>query len=144
LKVFARLAKSASTSVCYTTHTRHIINLSCQRRTTSIVYNGCRLAFSPAKFANISCAHNYVALQKCCLPTGAHNTQIHTHTHTHTHSIRLAFVVAATSVSGTHWWRIRHVVRTRSRDFGWCCNNATTPRRLMHIFLVIKITLKPG
>lgn len=73
----------------------------------SIVFNDCAtrgcFCCAPAKFATVSCAHNYVAAQKCCLPTGAHTK--HTLTNwlaaAHQCAVVVAVVVPAPSVSGT-------------------------------------------
>lgn len=72
----------------------------------SIVFNDCAtrgcFCCAPAKFATVSCAHNYVAAQKCCLPTGAHTKHTLTNWLAAAHQCAaVVVVVPAPSVSGT-------------------------------------------
>lgn len=118
----------------------------------SIVFNDCAtrgcFCCAPAKFATVSCAHNYVAAQKCCLPTGAHTK--HTDKLAGSSSSVCSCCCSCCSCSVCVW----HTLMTHTS----CCTRvatladaATTTSRgccrrcyccWLHIFLVIKITLK--
>lgn len=119
----------------------------------SIVFNDCAtrgcFCCAPAKFATVSCAHNYVAAQKCCLPTGAHTKHTLTNWLAAAHQC-CSCCCCCCSCSVCVW----HTLMTHTS----CCTRvatladaATTTSRgcchccyccWLHIFLVIKITLK--
>lgn len=151
MKVLHSLLKYTSTGVNYTlTHTytqqrqgqrqtEHIMNMAVKLDAQHpfllclmAAGSGCS-CISPANFATISCEHNYVADTKV-LPA---NRLTHTHTRTGSSESQFAAAVCVWHSLMTHTsccTSIAAAARSRLQ--------LTLQQRRLHIFLVIKITLK--